>query len=87
MVKMAKNRKKGAVLNINSTKGWSWSFSPTSRRQVLVGEEGKTLSGEKSASSPAFGSGWDAKFIRVKKTVLPIMCLTQCFKIVDFQIK
>ena len=32
---------------------------------VLVGEDGTTLVGEKSPTSPAFGSGWDARFIRV----------------------
>ena len=60
MVEMWKNRKKRAVLFISVG-----VFSPTICGPVLVGEDGKTLVGEKSPTSPAFGSGWDARFIRV----------------------
>ena len=63
MVKMAKNQKKRAVLKINSTKCMayiSWSFFSNWLRA------GITVVGEKSPTSPAFGSGWDTTFIRVK---------------------
>ena len=50
-------------------KGWHISvgvFSPTSHAGWYQGGEGTTVIGEKPPTSPSFGSGWHATFIRVK---------------------
>ena len=50
-------------------KGWLKSvgvFSPTRRAGRYEGGEGTTVVGEKPPTSPSFGSGWHANFIRVK---------------------
>ena len=67
MVKMAKNRKKWAVLFITIVQISVGVFCLTSRAGWYWGGGGTTVVGEKPPTSPYVGSGWHATLIRVNR--------------------